>query len=90
MSERSVSNHRRYCFLQYRAALPYSDDSEQVWDGKRRTLLGTDIPATFPARAALISAGYVVLEELRGADETELTRAGLSSQQAAAVVAALV
>jgi hypothetical protein len=42
-----------------------------------------------PARGELLAAGYLVVEEVDGADETELTNAGLSPQQAAAVLAAV-
>jgi hypothetical protein len=42
-----------------------------------------------PARGELLAAGYLVVEEIDGADEAELTNAGLSPQQAAAVLAAV-
>lgn len=84
-----VTNHRRYCFLQYRLNLRLDDDLEETWDNKRREIAGTAIPVGFPARSALLAAGYLVTEEVDGADETELKAAGLTSSQAAAVLAAI-
>jgi hypothetical protein len=85
----SCENHRRYCFLKYAHYLRIDDDQYVQWDSKRRTISGIDIPSTFPARTALLAGGYLVLEELEGTDSTELTKAGLSVSQAAAVLAAL-
>jgi len=64
-------------------------DEADVWDSKRRLLPGTPIPATFPAASVLAGAGYLVTEEVTGADTTELINAGLTAAQAAAVLAAL-
>ena len=88
MTTQRIATHRRYLFCKYRRALLDGDDPS-VWDSKRRTVSGTDLPATFPARAALIAAGYLVTEEVTGATATELTKSGLSSAEAAAVVAAM-
>jgi hypothetical protein len=85
----SVGSHRRYCWLKYVATLRDDDEICQSWDVKRRTLPGTDLPASFPARSQLLSAGYLVLEELQGADQLELTRLGLSNAEATAVLAAI-
>jgi hypothetical protein len=70
-----------------RAAVDESP-TEMAWDGIRRGEPGTTLPLTFPARTELLAAGYLVVEEVDGADETELTNAGLSPQQATAVIAA--
>ncbi len=72
-----------------RAAAVELSSVEEAWDGIRRGLPGTAIPTTFPARAELAAAGYLVVEELDGADTTELTNAGLGPAQAAAVLAAM-
>jgi hypothetical protein len=69
--------------------LSLDDGTDLLWDGKRRLITGVSIPTTFPARTQLLAAGYLVLDELQGADEPELTNAGLSATQAAAVVAAI-
>jgi hypothetical protein len=87
--DRVCRSHRRYCFLKYRRATLDSNENATVWDSKRRTIAGTTIPASFPSRADLISAGYLVTEEIVGATSTELIKAGLSSSAAAAVIAAL-
>lgn len=85
----SIGNHRRYCYAKYRYWLPLDYNQALAWDGKRRTIAGTDIPASFPARSALLAAGYLVLEEIEGANSTELIDAGLTAPQAAAVLAAM-
>lgn len=72
-----------------KAALRLQDDNEAVWDSKRRSISGTSIPTGFPARTELLAAGYLVTEELDGSDTIELTAAGLTSTQAAAVLAAI-
>lgn len=84
-----ITNHRRYCFLQYRLNVRLDDDLEDTWDNKRRAIPGTALPVGFPALGLLLTAGYLVTEELNGADETELKAAGLTSSQAAAVLAAI-
>jgi hypothetical protein len=83
------NTHRRYAFLKMRRAAVDESPTEMAWDGIRRGEPGTTLPVTVPARAELVAAGYLVLEEVEGADETELTNAGLSPQQAAAVLAAV-
>lgn len=87
--DRWVSNHRRYCFLAMKRGQRLRDDSDLQWDGKRREIPGTTIPVGFPARAEILLAGYLVTEELDGANIKELLAAGLSRSQAAAVIAAL-
>lgn len=72
-----------------KAAQALQNDIESVWDAKRSLIAGSAVPVGFPARAQLLAAGYLALEELQGANTTELTRAGLTSQQAAAVLAAI-
>jgi hypothetical protein len=89
MADQQCATHRRYCFLKYKAAWRDESNVDTAWDAKRRLLPGTTLPTTFPARSLLIAAGYLVLEEVEGADSTELIAAGLTSSQAAAVLAAL-
>lgn len=84
-----IQSHRRYLFLKYHLARLTGQGDPGAWDGKRRLLPGTSIPSTFPAASVLAGAGYLVLEEVTGADATELTNAGLSAAQAAAVLAAM-
>jgi len=80
--------HRRYLFLKYRRATLDGDENATVWDSKRRTVSGTTLPTTTPAYAALIAAGYLATEEVQGAPTSELIKGGLTSSEAAAVVAA--
>lgn len=82
-------NHRRYAFLNMLAAVDNGSPVSVAWDGIRKGEPGTELPQNLPARGALIAAGYLVVEEIDGADEDELTGAGLSSHQAAAVIAAV-
>jgi len=84
-----VTSHRRYCYLRYRWAYRNDDEIWFSWDARRQQLPGTALPASFPARATLTAAGVLALEEIQGADESELLLTGLSSSQAAAVLAAL-
>lgn len=84
-----VLAYRRYLYLEYKRAYALDDGSEALWDSKRRSCPGTELPSTFPARSSLMACGYLVLEEVTGADAEELKRAGLSSSQAAAVLAAV-
>lgn len=84
-----VNTHRRYAFVKMRLAAVDQSPTEQAWDGIRRGEPGTAIPNTMPARAELSAAGYLAVEEIAGADAAELTNAGLSPQQAAAVLAAV-
>ena len=89
MPDQRIASHRRYLFCKYQAARRNDEGTYTAFDAKRRTLSGTDIPATFRARTQLIAAGYLVMEEITGCTEFELILHGLGSREAAAVVAAL-
>jgi len=84
-----IQTHRRYCFLKYHQAINTGSGDPSSWDTKRRAIAGTALPDDFPALRTRAGAGYLVLEEVTGADLEELTNAGLDSAQAAAVLAAL-
>ena len=77
---------RRFYLLQ-RIFCPYVEQ-RGVWRAKQEAEPGTPLPATFPALAALSAVGYTTAEDVRGADELELRKAGLSINDARAVVAA--
>lgn len=81
--------HRRYLTAKSRKSRRLGTDHYLALDSKRRLMPGTDIPTSFPSRAALDAAGYWAMEDLQGATTTELKNAGLSSPEAAAVLAAL-
>lgn len=60
-----------------------------LWQGRQEAETGTDLPSDFPSRAALIAAGYPAVQDLEGADASELREwARLSAPAANAVVAA--
>jgi hypothetical protein len=85
----TVTSHRRYLFLKFLKATRDGFVTASAWDAKRNLEPGTALPTDFPARSLLVAYGYRVLEEIHGADTRELQRAGLTSAQAAAVLAAI-
>ncbi len=62
---------------------------ELTWQGKQEAEPGVALAADFPARSALVAAGYTTTEDLDGADVDELRTAGLSTRDAEAALAAL-
>ncbi len=56
---------------------------QTAWRALRLELPGTSLPADFPSRAALITAGVLAVEEVVGAGLDELRSYGLGAQQAA-------
>lgn len=80
----SITSARRYRFLRERAAERDGEDGAQaVFRSLRLATTGTSLPATFPSRAALITAGVLAVEEVVGAGLDELRSYGLGAQQAA-------
>lgn len=80
----SITSARRYRFLRERAAERDGEDGAQaVFRSLRLATTGTSLPATFPSRAALITAGVLAVEEVVGAGLDELRAYGLGAQQAA-------
>jgi hypothetical protein len=80
----SITSARRYRFLRERAAERDREDGAQaVFRSLRLATTGTTLPATFPSRAALITAGVLAVEEVVGAGLDELRSYGLGAQQAA-------
>jgi hypothetical protein len=80
---------RRYCLSKRRAAsLSGRDAAAAAWQAKQEAEPGTPLPSTFPFRTRLAELGYVAREDLDGADEQELNRAGLGLRQARAVLTA--
>lgn len=81
---------RRYYLLKRRAALAAGDAHlAGFWRAKQERLAWPALPAGFPARAALLAAGYATVRDLDGADARELTALGLNRADAAAVLAAM-
>ena len=80
----SITSARRHRFLRERAAERDGEDGAQaVFRSLRLATTGTTLPATFPSRAALITAGVLAVEEVVGAGLDELRSYGLGAQQAA-------
>lgn len=80
----SITSARRYRFLRERAAERDREDGAQaVFRSLRLATTGTTLPATFPSRAPLITAGVLAVEEVVGAGLDELRSYGLGAQQAA-------
>jgi hypothetical protein len=89
MSE--IASLRRYYFAKAKAAAVREEEALALaWRTRQRETAATALPSGFPHRVALVAAWYEAVEDLRGADVTELrTFAGLNRYQAEAVLAAL-
>lgn len=86
----SINTLRRFYLLKRLRARAIGDKGlEGVWRHKQETQAGTELAAAFPARAALVAAGYSTEEDLDGADVDELVSAGLTYHDATAALAAL-
>lgn len=86
----SVERLRRYYLLKRLEARRRQDTAlELAWHAKQIAEAGTALDASFPFAARLATAGYVAREDLLGASIEELQQAGLTSREAAAVLAAL-
>lgn len=88
-------SHARYCWLKHDTVLAQGDKAlASAW--KTKALEAAEapgfeaMPSTLPAYAKLVGEGarYVALPDLEGATEAELVAAGLTSREAAAVLAA--
>lgn len=81
---------RRWYLLKAREAHHQQDHAlESAWLAKQLEQPGTPLPATLPGREALLAAGYVALEDLRGAEAPELMTIGLTLREVTAVLAAI-
>lgn len=79
---------RYYLHKRLESRLYFCDDADTVWRAKQEAEPGTPLPGDFVHRSALEALGYTTSEDLDGADADELERAGLTQQQAKAVLAA--
>lgn len=85
---------RRYYLHKRKWHLLADSDMATQLHAKQAAEPGTALPATFPSLTKLATALYTTVEDLDGADATELTApvatgAGLTSREATAVLAAL-
>lgn len=89
MSE--ITSHRRYLLRKAKIAEALEQGAlVLVWRAKQLEQPGTPLPNNFPHRATLVAAWYEAVEDVRGADVSELREsAGLSRVDAEAVLAAL-
>lgn len=84
-----IRNLRRFYLLKRRSAiLEDDDDTALIWQGKQDEQTGTPLPSDFVLRARLVEAGYSMIEDLDGADESELSAVDFSSREARAVLTA--
>lgn len=90
MTDPGVRSERRYCLLKMRSAERCGLRAlASLWAAKHAAEAGTALGDDFPARAKLIAAGYSALEDIAGADDSELMDAGLTRHEAAAALAAV-
>lgn len=78
---------RFYLHKRLEARIEFSS-LEPVWQAKQEAEPGTALPADFPHLTELTALGYTTHEDLDGADESELERAGLTLRQSKIVIAA--
>lgn len=86
----SVERPRRFYLLKRLAAHRVTQhELEGMWAAKQLAEPGVELDADFPFRERLVSAGYLTVEDVQGANTEELQQAGLTPREAAAVLAAL-
>lgn len=87
----NVNNQRRYYLLRANYYGQFYEEAiwQQVWWGKQDLVAGTALPVTVPFQDVLAVAHYSMVEDLTGADLNELMTAGLTLQQATAVLESL-
>lgn len=83
-----VLSARRWCWLKERSARELDSALADVWRARRLALRGLPLARVrwLPGRAALAAAGVLALEEVLGADPTELAAYGLSRATADALI----
>lgn len=86
-----VNNQRRYYLLRANYYGPFFEEGiwQQVWWGKQDLVAGAALSATVPFQVELAAAHYTTVEDLTGADRSELMTAGLTFLQATAVLESL-
>ena len=86
----TIKTARRYYLGKRQQSLERDLDIEAQWHAKQDGEPGAALPATFPFLVQLATGGYTKVEDLDGADNTELRNfAGLTLREADAVLAAL-
>ncbi len=89
-NEAMILHHRRVLTLQAQGADDRESELGPTYRKYRDTeVSGTELPADFPSRAQVLTAGYAAVEDLQDATEDELAKRGLTRKQARAVIAAV-
>ena len=86
----TIGSVRRYCLHKRRKARETGITAlEVVWQAKQEAEPGVALGASFPHLAEITPLGYTTDTDLDGADQAELTSAGLTIRQAQDVLGAL-
>lgn len=86
----SLGSARRYYLGKRRQTFERSEDITTQWHAKQDAEPGVALPSAFPFRVQLVAAFYSTVEDLDGANSTELRNfAGLTLREADAVFVAL-
>lgn len=87
----SVRRARRYYLLKRLSATREDSGLASAWRGLQEREPGTSLPASFPGRESLVAAGYTTIEDVDGADVSELLSnvPGLGRRDAEAALAAV-
>jgi hypothetical protein len=90
MPTRPIADYRRYCLLKGRAAKAREHFAmQQLWQVKQRAEPGDSLPADFPFRDRLVAVGYETIQDLNGADASELEDVCFTARESATIFAAL-
>lgn len=82
-----IKTVRRYRFIKQKLGEEISHSAlGPTWQKIRLDTPGTEFPVDLPWQQELLNADYLVLEEVDGAPEEELVKAGLSRKQAQDIV----
>lgn len=86
-----ITSPRRYYLLMQRGSVESGvPQLRDVWKGKQLAEPGTPLPDGFPSKARLAAHGYVAIEDLLGADRSELEDLGFGKRDITAILAAVV
>jgi hypothetical protein len=84
-----TKNTRRYYLLKVVHSRELDDDWDTAWRAKQRSFPGAELPDDFPFRERLAAKDYSTVEDLDGADASELSRSGFSARDSIEILAAL-
>lgn len=84
--ESYTTSYRRYLYRKERALKDLEDPASTVWRSRRLAATGTTLPSDLPARAKLLAADVLAVEEVTGASVPELRALGLGVTEAEALI----